>query len=884
MEPALSHTLPDEVHKILDEFRQSLVNYDKKSKWHPPSDADQQDTTLAWREHVASLRFKTSDHVYCGKNNELSLVANTHAHVDAAMNEAFDHKVAEIFRRGQPALLINASDSGKTSLLLQGLRRHWGFYFNLYSGSGIGSKDLAWSIGKLTYEHEARKQFQNIILARFLLLCALVETIGTEESAQRVRTVWNSVQLSCRADYLCRADYPDRICDALEKATGVDQARGAEIIRDTFSRLQSLLGEDDFSLFYVVDDCQAWSGEYAYGIGLDAKEHREQIYKVWGDLLAALPWLTPVFAATGARAPDYLKRCFPSLQTVVSSTGASNPEHVRDFLRSYLPASLVASEDGKLLLERAGLWLRGRHKMVAEFVKFFLDGTPISVLDGPHTMLHRFITEKTDFIARDDIRLAVDKGTDPGLYRLNPYVHRYHASVIRENLKARTIMHHILYQYLVLGHAPCTTALSAADDWIVSYDLGYYADDNMSKIVIDEPLTLVRTAQLFWSKNRDELPFLSHKLIYSPDVPSFASPREHAVLLFSRFFATPHAPSEAFVFPGKKAPEWAKRRADLVELRPGFFEDGNPKYRVCRHADYPASAVLPLATDGSSYATTLSWLRHEHDTAFCMLPDPTAFMFALRRAEGGYLWVIVRVVPHADFSPHKGGLGAYFQGKDQTADVSEALELLRTSLPNPCDALGDLPVLEVAMQAPDLNAPDRQTRTREARDALVHWKLNHIPLPSPYPNKYKIVTVKPYLVQYTETMLEQAAEADRPWILSRMVANIVGETSISPDRHGRRRKTNASLPADSDTPVAASSSHSTSAQTEEGLASDKPPSTSSQYVSQSKSPTGETSTVAGKRKRSESPTANSNSDLALLDEVEPPSSKRSKIDSKLSMP
>lgn len=318
--------------------------------------------------------------MYCGENNELLLVANTHAHVDAAMNEDFDHKVAEIFRRGQPAyvlhtttslahgqltplsrLLINASDSGKTSLLLQGLRRHWGFYFNLYSGSGIGSKDLAWSIGKLTYEHEARKQFQNIILARLLLLCALVETIGTEESAQRVRTVWNSVQLSCRADYLCRADYPDRICDALEKATGVDQARGAEIIRDTFSRLQSLLGEDDFSLFYVVDDCQAWSGEYAYGIGLDAKEHREQIYKVWGDLFAALPWLTPVFAATGARAPDHLKRCFPPLQTVVSSTGASNPEHVRDFLRSYLPASLVASEDGKLLLERAGLWLRGRY-------------------------------------------------------------------------------------------------------------------------------------------------------------------------------------------------------------------------------------------------------------------------------------------------------------------------------------------------------------------------------------------------------------------------------------------------------------------------------------------------------------------------------------------
>ncbi|KAI5888983.1 uncharacterized protein SCHCODRAFT_01157007 [Schizophyllum commune H4-8] len=877
MEPAPSHdshALPDEVHKILDEFRQSVVNCDKKTESHPPSDADKQDTTLAWREHVAGLRFRTSDHVYRGENNEISLVANTHAHVGDAMNEAIQHQLAGIFRKGEPALLINAPGSGKTSLLLQGLRRHWGFYFRLDARFGIGSRDLPSSMRWVSYRRsyaqlwEAKKQLQRVLLARLLLLHTFAGVIDTTKSMEHARNDWNSAQISFGS-----ADYPYRICEALEESTTTDYACEADIMRDTVSRLQDLLGGDDFGLFYVVDDCQRSLCEWTSEIGSDGKKHREDPFKVLSDFCAKLPWLTPVFAATSARPPRDLQQAFPSLKTV-SATGGSDPEHARDFLRSYLPASLVASEDGKLLLERAGLWLRGRHKVVADFVKFFLGGTPISMLDGPHTMLHKFINEETGFISYDDIRLAVDKGTDQGLYRLGPYIHIYFSSVIRET---RTAIHHILYQYLVLGHAP---TFGATEDWIVSSNLGYYADANMSKIVVDEPLTLVRNAQLFWSRDWDELPFLSHKLIYNPNLPAFASPREHAVLLFSRFFATPHAPSETFVFPGKKAPRWAQQRAELVELRPGVFENGSPRYRICRHADYPAPAVLPLATDGTSYATTLSWLRHEHDTAFCLLPDPTAFMFALRRLKGDFLGVIVRVVPHADFSPHKGGLGAYFKGKDQTADVSKALALLQTALPDPCKTLGDLPVLEVAMQAPDLSAPDRETRIRDAREALVHLKMSHIPLPSPYPNERKIVTVNPYLVQYTEAMLEQAAEAEKPWILSRLVANIVGETSISPDRHGRRRKTNASLPADSGAPEAAISSLSTSAETEEGPASNLPPSSSSQHAIQSGSPTGAASTPAGKRKRSDSPTASSNSDLGLLDEVGTPSRKRAKIGSR----
>ncbi|KAL1673812.1 hypothetical protein EV122DRAFT_282654 [Schizophyllum commune] len=333
--------------------------------------------------------------------------------------------------------------------------------------------------------------------------------------------------------------------------------------------------------------------------------------------------------------------------------------------------------------------------------------------------------------------------------------------------QARAILHRILYQYLVLGHSKFAT-LGPEYSWLVHSGFRYFADDNASQVVIDEPIILVYAARQLCPKqfpwDHDEPPF-SHKLIYNPDQPALASAHEHAVLLLSRIFATPRGFAEAFIFPGEVAPEWAHRYSDLVELRPGVWNNGSARYRTARHADYPASAVLPLATDGTSYATTLSWLRHEHETAFCLLPDPTAFIFALRRVDGDYFWVIVRVGPFAYCGPHTSGLGRYFVGRDQAADTSEALSLV-ASLPNPCKALGDLPVLEIAMPIPDPNAPNRLERLNR------RYELPYGSPRSPRPTMYQTVTVNPTLVRFMEAVLEEATLTEREdeecWILSRI--------------------------------------------------------------------------------------------------------------------
>ncbi|KAL1750036.1 hypothetical protein FB107DRAFT_280025 [Schizophyllum commune] len=59
----------------------------------------------------------------------------------------------------------------------------------------------------------------------------------------------------------------------------------------------------------------------------------------------------------------------------------------------------------------------------------------------------------------------------------------------------QAILHRILYQYyLVLGHSKFAN-LGPEYSWLVYSGLGYFANDNASQVVIDEPIILVYAAR-----------------------------------------------------------------------------------------------------------------------------------------------------------------------------------------------------------------------------------------------------------------------------------------------------------------------------------------------------------------------------------------------------
>lgn len=91
-------------------------------------------------------------------------------------------------------MLINTPGSGKTRLILDGLCRHWGFYFTVVRTAGIGSGDfrtamqqlddsLDYGLAKRTKDSDAMQHMKQkahhrlmqLLLARFILLKLLIQ-------------------------------------------------------------------------------------------------------------------------------------------------------------------------------------------------------------------------------------------------------------------------------------------------------------------------------------------------------------------------------------------------------------------------------------------------------------------------------------------------------------------------------------------------------------------------------------------------------------------------------------------------------------------------------------------------------------------------------------
>ena len=229
---------------------------------------------------------------------------------------------------------------------MQGLRKHWGFYFSSCLRD-FRSADL-WEIvrdeGWFSRSHcpqSAESWFNRVILARLLLLHVFAEIPGVKHPPEKARDIWNSVQLSCQGS----SDYPVQLWSALDSIGPVSSIsdREREIMRDTVSSLRVLLGNDDLHLFCVFDDSElAQERRFGEGINLDWKSGLSVI----GNFCTTFPWLTPVFSCARDGVPRSLRSLFSSPGSVVSGTGVSSPEDIRVFLRSYLPPSLVASDAG----------------------------------------------------------------------------------------------------------------------------------------------------------------------------------------------------------------------------------------------------------------------------------------------------------------------------------------------------------------------------------------------------------------------------------------------------------------------------------------------------------------------------------------------------------
>ena len=119
-----------------------------------------------------------------------------------------------------------------------------------------------------------------------------------------------------------------------------------------------------------------------------------------------------------------------------------------------------------------------------------------------------------------------------------------------------------------------------------------------------------------------------------------SSVREHAVLLLAHALSGARPFIDLFSVQTSSR-SWHRLNVKLVEFHRSV-DGGRTVFYPFSYARLPSSRPVILATNCASHADVLAWLRHEHTSPFCMLPDQKSLLFAMRFSDGTFCWVVVQ--------------------------------------------------------------------------------------------------------------------------------------------------------------------------------------------------------------------------------------------------
>ncbi|KAG5646570.1 hypothetical protein DXG03_002873 [Asterophora parasitica] len=363
---------------------------------------------------------------------------------DPVLNE----RVQSIFRRGQNTFLVNASASGKTLLLYEGLCQHWGFYVT-FQPDGLEPRtlreatfpDFTWRNREPLFQMSlpqptalgfhilhtknreiANRRFSVVLLVHLLVfrefLRAALEVSDTLTEEQKYR--WFLAQwcypfchssprpVPLKDPYLelfhtNEFETPEYIYQSL-----------AEVTKDIFSLLPQSIRED--GLFVAIDEANAaaHSHEQPFHDETGFYPLLKEMIHIWRGRLSSFG--VPItFIVAGNEIPI---RNFPrsssewALWKWTSNTGAFDDQAIqRRYVASFLPPSLIASPSGELLLQRIWDWCKTRQVPIAALCNFLtylarprhgFTAAAVSLLlkDGfvrPHRVFNHYIYQFTQY-------------------------------------------------------------------------------------------------------------------------------------------------------------------------------------------------------------------------------------------------------------------------------------------------------------------------------------------------------------------------------------------------------------------------------------------------------------------------------------------------------
>jgi hypothetical protein len=361
-------------------------------------------------------------------------------------------------------MLINTPGSGKTRLILEGLCRHWGFYFVARRDEeGIGSSDFSEAMSmddSADYRSAQSQKMKNpdamqhmkekanhrllqLLLARFYLLRLFVEEArklrdGLDMKNHRRAWVLSQVQ----PFNIFQEDIFRTLYRALRTANTTDLR---EEIQALYLDVADILGDvtnpvtgmpQISPLYCVVDESQllttARMGEFCSDDGLSERSLMREVYTSLSEALLVEQMLL-IFSGTGidlqALMASVATSALKSYKYVIKQEiGAfDNRAQQAEYIKRYIGVDWK-EPSWKAFLDRAWNWCCGRYLLASfhktrshHFVTRYRNTAALVrlVIEGgyqsPHTILNQYVAAATKFVPTDgEDWLALEPGLPPG--------------------------------------------------------------------------------------------------------------------------------------------------------------------------------------------------------------------------------------------------------------------------------------------------------------------------------------------------------------------------------------------------------------------------------------------------------------------------------------
>ncbi|KAG6872713.1 hypothetical protein C0995_007280 [Termitomyces sp. Mi166 len=288
------------------------------------------------------------------------------------MDPTLSKRVSDLFHKHRNTFLVNASATGKTRLLYEGLCRNWGLYFTahvddeeaktLHSTLQTGfnyeydfvrrlpkTSTLSFDIILAKNREIANRRFSVVLLVHLLIFRDFLKTASSEcgEVREDLQPRWLLAQVWHR----CLRTYGNVYGDLLVWPNVLEEVRVL---------LPESIKTEGF--FIVIDEAnvaitQLWRSDKD---DTETYPALKEIINVWTNRLASLD--VPItFVVAGTEIPTHY---FPpsSIQWNAwrwsSNTGAfDTPEVQKNYLHSFLPLDFVETASGQALIQRTNMFI-----------------------------------------------------------------------------------------------------------------------------------------------------------------------------------------------------------------------------------------------------------------------------------------------------------------------------------------------------------------------------------------------------------------------------------------------------------------------------------------------------------------------------------------------